>query len=570
MSSPVWRAFALVAVLAAFTWVCVQQYVGTPATYGDLGATAVTSGVFRLGSVSADSELARAGFRTGERVRWANWSPATRGAATEPMPGSRATLVAENGHRATLVARAIPHQNLPMLLDAIRLAFLFVAGFLVVRRWQERAVRSLSLSLGCFGLGLALSASAPVVSPEVSFALFMFGNLALLIVAVAAAADFSAHVTGTPHPVERRLATLTAALAVVAIVARGTAELIPTLDKAAVLRTPLGLLGSAPFVLAIATIIAGYVETTGADRIRKRWVLWIMGIGLFGPAIDLVIGAIFGYNATLDQAALVTLAIVPIGLAYVILRHRLIDVGFVLNQAAVFAGVSLVVVGVVAIVEYLLSRYVESVSHVTSTAVQIAVALALGFSINAIHKRVDRFVDQVFFRKRHEAEASLRAFALDAPYYTNARVLLERALDAVLRHAQPVHAGIWMKDERTPSYALRVGDLPPVLVDVDDPALVAMRARHVVVDVHAARSALPGALAFPMTGGGELLGVLVCAAKRDEEAYAPDETAALEAVAEAVAHAWAVLRTQELEREVERLRGPARPSGATEGAMEAI
>ena len=67
----------------------------------------------------------------------------------------------------------------------------------------------------------------------------------------------------------------------------------------------------------------------------------IIGVGISGPTLDFVVSAFVGYNPNVDQFALLTVAIIPVGLAYVILRHRLIDVGFVLNQAAVYAGVSM-------------------------------------------------------------------------------------------------------------------------------------------------------------------------------------------------------------------------------------
>ncbi|MGA7092792.1 MAG: GAF domain-containing protein, partial [Candidatus Cybelea sp.] len=87
-------------------------------------------------------------------------------------------------------------------------------------------------------------------------------------------------------------------------------------------------------------------------------------------------------------------------------------------------------------------------------------------------------------------------------------------------------------------------------VDENDPALVAMRARRVVADIHALRSALPGVLAFPMIVRGELIGALVCGNKEHAEAYAPDEIESLRNMAAAVGHALEALRVRELEERV--------------------
>jgi hypothetical protein len=543
------RPLALVALGAALIFVVFGGYLGeTPGNYGAfILPAAITSGTWHLGTVEPGSALANAGVRSGDPVRWAHWNLRTRAALVEAVEGSHLDLVTAAGRRIRIVAKAGPKHALPFGLTAVRVAYLLVAGLLVLRRWQDRSTRSLAYFLGAFGLGLGLPNANPVVSPLFSFALFYYGTIALLLSGGAAAADFSAHFASAPTSLERTIARAATITAVIALVVVGVIQFFVTLHGSGA-RQIAGLLSLLPLLLAIATLVAGYLPSRGADRSRRLWVLLIVGVGLVGPAADFLVTAIAGYNATVDQFALLTLAIIPIGLAYVILRHRLIDVGFVLNQAAVYAGVSLVVVGVVAIVETLLSNYVERTSHVTSTAVQLGVALALGYSINAIHKRVEALVDRMFFRERHEAEAALHAFSLDAQYVTEPAVLLGRCVEVVERNARAAQVGIWMRDA-SDAYVLSAGDFPAgTPIDPNDPAVLAMRARHVIVDPRREGSALPGALAFPMVASGELIGILACDARRDQETYAPDERAALEQVATGVAHAWNALRIRELER----------------------
>ncbi len=242
----------------------------------------------------------------------------------------------------------------------------------------------------------------------------------------------------------------------------------------------------------------------------------------------------------------------PIGLAYVILRHRVIDVGFVLNRAVVYTGVSLVVVGVFVVVETLLAKYVENTSHVTSVAVQLAVALALGFSIRYVHARVDLFVDSVLFRERHLAEAAIRDFAEDAAYITDAEVLLSRCVNTVERYARARGAGVWIAEGVTYRAAATTFALAPT-VDENDPAIVAMRARRVTVHVRESGSALPGTLAVPMIVRGDVLGILVCGPKVDDETYAPDEQDALASLATAVGHAIDTIAIRDLRRRLELL-----------------
>jgi hypothetical protein len=94
----------------------------------------------------------------------------------------------------------------------------------------------------------------------------------------------------------------------------------------------------------------------------------------------------------------------------VILRHRVLDIGVVINRAVVYTGVSIVVVGAFILFEWLLGHVVESNSR-ASTIIELLAALALGLSVRFIHARVDRYVDDLFFRVRHLAEAAIRRFA---------------------------------------------------------------------------------------------------------------------------------------------------------------
>src|SRR5579864_1521279 len=138
--------------------------------------------------------------------------------------------------------------------------------------------------------------------------------------------------------------------------------------------------------------------------------------------------------------------------------------GFALNRATIFTIVSLIVIGSFVVLEWALNEWIRNVNHITSTILNIALALCLGLSIRAIHSRVDHVVDRLLFRKRHEDESALRRFAHEAAYISNMNVLLERTIDVVQERAQAAHARIVL-----------TGDSE---VDPDDEALVAMRTWH--------------------------------------------------------------------------------------------
>jgi K+-sensing histidine kinase KdpD len=164
---------------------------------------------------------------------------------------------------------------------------------------------------------------------------------------------------------------------------------------------------------------------------------------------------------------------------------------------------------------------------------QHQVALGLGISLRYIHTFVERFVDRVFFRQRHEDESALRNFAHEASYITDRSTLLDRAAQVVKQHTGAQSVAILVRDAPT-SYALAIGPAP-LEVGENDSAIVALRAWNKPIDLHAfPESQLRGDQAFPMLSRGQLVGALICGPKQDGDTYAPDESEALLALAHAV------------------------------------
>ncbi len=125
----------------------------------------------------------------------------------------------------------------------------------------------------------------------------------------------------------------------------------------------------------------------------------------------------------------------PFGLGYAILRHRVVDIGFVVNRALVFAIVSGIVLLAFGALEWLLGNVLVAVSHITSASLELGLALVLGFSLRSIHAKVDALVDDLFFRDRHQAERALRTVAREVGYVTDPRVAIARARQALLAHS---------------------------------------------------------------------------------------------------------------------------------------
>lgn len=556
MRTAIWRVCALAAILAAIAFVAYQPSTPTREDFGINSAAGpfVRSSII-VASVEPGSPAARAGIRLGDRIDFPTTAPAFA-RAIFAVAGDRVTFTVNGARRVTLVARRRAPPGIPWLITAVRLAFLFVAAVLAWRRPGDRAVRALVVFLFCFGLGMALD-SGTLPWPLLSFALLQIGTPMLFVAGIAAVAVFAAiFPSGKARPIPGMLARAALGIAGIFAATDIALNLVPRNAVIGRIASPLSYACFAIEVaLAIAIFIVAYRQGALAERERRRWLSVMFGVVVGMLFVDASLQVLIGYHALIDEITTIPLVALPFALAYVILRHRVIDIGFVLNRAAVYTLVSLIVVGIFVVAETLVSAYFERASKITSISLLIAVALIVGFSVRYIHERVDRFVDAVLFRQRHAAEAAIRAFAHDASYITDTGVLLQRGVHTVTRYAGARNAGLWLHAPPNEYRAVESSLQAATAVDENDPAIVAMRARGVVVDLQQSESALPGELAFPMIVRGELLGALVCDAKLDSESYAPDERDALALLASRIGHALDTIEVRDLRRRLEDLSG---------------
>jgi hypothetical protein len=313
-------------------------------------------------------------------------------------------------------------------------------------------------------------------------------------------------------------------------------------------RTYWGSLALYLFVLiAVATAFAA---ARGRERSLLFWTTaTFVIIYLNGVLIDISLSVPrLASNSSLLEALNnidnIARFLTPLALGYALLHRRLLDIGFALNQAAVFSGVSLIIVGLFMLGEWLIGSWLGRMSHATGVTISAALVLALGFSVRVIHSRVERVLDRAFFRKRHDDEMAILNFAERAADSTDAATLVRETKETLETHADAEFVTLAMDDGKG-----RFGD-----VSGSDSAIIALHNRHNALDLKALSTQLRGEFAYPMIARGQLVGALVLGPKRSGENYAPDESHAIMKLAHEVGHA---LRFLSLEKALQGRHLPA-------------
>jgi hypothetical protein len=166
---------------------------------------------------------------------------------------------------------------------------------------------------------------------------------------------------------------------------------------------------AAPLILAVYVFADTYAHARGSDRPRMRWVLVGIGISIIASYIVASLLQYYAPNTTnsVTEALQMTNVLVPVSVAYAVLKHRVLDVNFVLRRSVVYATLVAVLIGIFSLTDWIFAQ--KPAATRLEFAIDLAAALCLGVSVGAGHGRLIVLFDRLLFRKRYTASMRLEA-----------------------------------------------------------------------------------------------------------------------------------------------------------------
>jgi len=524
------RSYPLLALLSVFAvllagWNCIlfSRLSGIPMTLSDI--TPHQARVARLHSLPMPT-----GLHPGDRVEFARQSTATR----MDLLASLNMLNIRQGHPLPLVvtradgsSSRIPVSTRSLGADpAMRsVSYLGIAWsilsclIILITLWRgrDRAAWGILLWAMAFQVGIAFDV-APT-SDQLGFALDFVAQISYLVARIGFFVMAFAIAGPALSAINRRrfVSAFVAALLIgyayelcyVMLFVYGTV-LIPPITS---------LLWDLPYVIASLLLLSGFHNAEPAGKPRLRWMFWSAVIIVLG--ILLSNAPLLGYPYS-NLVEVLAYFLGFCGLLYSVLRHRVVDMSFVINRAIVYSATLTVVIGIFILLESFLEKL--ALSEKESLALELAVPLIIGFSLEAIRKRLEKFSERILFRQKFRNENALRAFARQCAYIENPDHLLEQTLRELTTHANtPAAAFYWQERDSYRRIAARGTTQYPAMASIDDRAFVALRSERSETDLENLCSDLGrDGLLLPMTVRGDLLGAIMLA-NRPGEHFPPDE-----------------------------------------------
>jgi hypothetical protein len=462
--------------------------------------------------------------------------------------GETIQLVVQRGERQLNIPYLLRHtDSLSSFIAQIVFKVVVLAvGVLVLWRGRDRA--SLVLGIWCLGVSVALPGTwwgaLPVhgrlAAGVIAAGLWSYSPFVLYLIIESIATN-----------VDRRL-VLTARTALVLSM---TPEVFATTVNQATLAVSgcslvylqpsiVNALFTGTQLIIIAFFTISYLGSTGLVKQRIRWIFWAFLVSRFGVLVN-EFNRLVHHPVQLSGIEWFTVMLFPLGCAYAILRHRIIDVNFVLNRTLVYTLLTSFAVGVFVLLEDILTKI--AAGRGLSMAVELGVALGLGLSFNALHKRTETVLERTLFRRKHEAAVRLQRLSEEAAYTENADALLQRATTEIPHAMGAGNAAIFERRDGAYRLACASGNTePPNTIPIDDLAFIRLRKDLSQIDLSDVSSALGSdGVAFAFAVRGQLFGAFVCGRRLDGETYAPDEIAMVRKVVHEVGAELHAIRDRE-------------------------
>src|SRR6266702_883338 len=216
------------------------------------------------------------------------------------------------------------------------------------------------------------------------------------------------------------------------------------------------MLDTLTFVGFVGTMVVGQIYryrrvSSLLQRQQTKWIVFSMSVavgcyvglnvlyGVFslpprGPFADLII----------FTAIYFLMLLIPLSIAFAILRSRLWDIDILINRTLVYgtltAMLAVVYVGLVIGLSALLRGLISqdnSVAIVLST-------LAIAALFHPLRKRIQAIIDRRFYRRKYDAAKIIEAFSATLRNELDLTQLSEQLVAVVQETMQPSHVSLWL------------------------------------------------------------------------------------------------------------------------------
>ncbi len=183
-------------------------------------------------------------------------------------------------------------------------------------------------------------------------------------------------------------------------------------------------------VFGISAALAGFLG-----------ILLALGEGGTAPTSpDALVAYLIGYMFIGYLAVL----LIPLSIGIAVLRHHLFDVDLVINRTLVYGALT-VSLGLVYFGGIVVLRAIVFGFERSSQLAIVASTLTIAALFNPLRRRIQAFIDRLFYRPKYDAAKTLEAFGARLRDETDLERLTGDLVTVARETVQPEHVSVWLR-----------------------------------------------------------------------------------------------------------------------------
>ena len=207
-----------------------------------------------------------------------------------------------------------------------------------------------------------------------------------------------------------------------------------------------GLGGLICVVVTLLSLVVRFYFSRDEKRLQLKWFTYAAVVGLstplllnsFAPGLFQVLGQVAW---TLGFLSL------PVSAGVAILKYRLYDIDIIINRTLVYGPLTVMLVAVyvggVLTLEYAFRTLTGSGSQLSIVASTLLIAALF----IPMRRRVQNFIDHLFYRRKYDAARTLETFSVRLREETDMDALSSELLSIVQETVQPEHVSLWLRPQ---------------------------------------------------------------------------------------------------------------------------
>jgi hypothetical protein len=214
-------------------------------------------------------------------------------------------------------------------------------------------------------------------------------------------------------------------------------------------------------LVSALSLVLRFVRSGAEEREQIKWLAFaalILGLGFASFVIPGIISANDSGGANplwvnlLEDAVTLSFAGVPVAIGFAVLKYRLYDIDVVINRTLVYVALTVMLAAVYfagVTVTQATFRALTGQERQPQLAVVIS-TLVIAALFNPLRRRIQAFIDRLFYRRKYDATKTLAAFAAKLRQETDLRALNDELVGVVRETMQPAHVSLWLRPDPLP------------------------------------------------------------------------------------------------------------------------